>query len=110
MNPRCRAGDLCVVIDATHRCNLGRIVRIIEKHDGTGDLVFRNVGVVWQVESAQRMTWSIGKKRIRRRRGPVPDSYLKPIRGNPVLPHTRAQRSNASPDLRLTRLKEDATA
>lgn len=81
MKPRCRAGDLAVVVDATHRCNLGRIVRVLKKHDGTGDLVFRDAGFIWFVESAQRMTWSIGKKRIRRKRGPVPDLYLKPLRG-----------------------------
>ena len=78
---KCRAGDLAVVIDAYYRSNLGRIVRVIAPHDGSGDLVFTNVGPVWLVDCAQRMTWSVKGKRYRRTIGPVPDSRLQPIRG-----------------------------
>ena len=81
---KCRVGDLAVVIDAYYRSNLGRIVRVIAPHDGSGDLVFTNVGQVWLVDCAQHMTWSVKKKIYRRTSGPVPDSRLQPIRG--VLP------------------------
>jgi hypothetical protein len=84
MNPRCRAGDLAVVVDAYYRSNLGRIVKVLAPHDGQGDLVFRGVGAVWLVKSPQTMTWTIGSRRIRRKRGPVPDAYLKPIRGTSI--------------------------
>jgi hypothetical protein len=84
MESNCVAGDLAIVINAHHRCNIGRIVKVLAQHDGKGDLVFRDVGVVWLVESPQPMTWTIGKRRIRRKSGPVPDTYLKPIRGNQI--------------------------
>ncbi|NEX60630.1 hypothetical protein [Noviherbaspirillum galbum] len=82
MKPRCRAGDLAVVINAHHPSNVGHIVKVLAPDNGKGDLVFRNVGVVWLVESVRPMTWSIGSRRIRRKCGPVPDTRLKPIRGN----------------------------
>lgn len=84
MEPRCVAGDLAVVIKADHPSNIGHIVRVLAPHDGKGDLVFHNAGTVWLVESFRAMTWAIGKKRIRRKRGPVPDSLLKPIRGSHI--------------------------
>lgn len=84
MTSRCKAGDLAVVVDAYYRSNLGRIVRVIAQHDGKGDLVFRDAGVVWLVQSSQPMTWTVAGKRFRRKRGPVPDTSLKPIRGKPV--------------------------
>lgn len=84
MNSRCKAGDLAVVVDAYYRSNLGRIVRVIAPHDGKGDLVFSSAGIVWLVQSPQAMTWTVGRKRFRRKRGPVPDTCLKPIRGKPV--------------------------
>jgi hypothetical protein len=84
MEPRCRAGDLAVIIYADYRCNLGRIVRVLAQHDGKGDIAFHGVDVVWLVESSRPITWTVGTKRFRRKRGPVPDTYLKPIRGNPL--------------------------
>jgi hypothetical protein len=78
---RCKIGDMAVVIDAYHRCNLGNIVRVIEPHDGTGDLIFGSSdGHVWLVEAARPMTWTVKKKRYRRKVGPAPDNQLQPIR------------------------------
>lgn len=101
MESRCRAGDLAVVIRAHYSCNLGRIVRVLAPHDGMGDRVFHNAGVVWLVECAQPMTWSIGKKRFRRKRGPAPDSCLKPIRGTPSYAARPCQESLRPNDLKL---------
>lgn len=84
MGAQCKAGDLAIVVHAFHRGNLGRIVEVVGLHDGTGDLVFREGGVVWLVKCAQPMTWTVGKKRFRRKYGPVPDAVLKPIRGVPA--------------------------
>lgn len=78
---RCSVGDLAVVVYANHRCNLGRIVRVIAAHDGKGDMVYgAEAGPVWLVESAQPLTWNVKSRRFRRRRGPVPDCQLQPIR------------------------------
>jgi hypothetical protein len=99
METRCRAGDLAVVIHAHYPSNIGRIVRVISPQDSKGDLVFLNAGAVWLTESSQPMTWSVGKRRIRRKRGPIPDTYLQPIRGNPVIqqcPIFRSKQEQAS--------------
>lgn len=48
---RCRIGDLAVVIDAYHRCNLGTIVRIIAPHDGIGTLTITDAGHVRLVDA-----------------------------------------------------------
>lgn len=91
MDAQCKAGDLAIVVHAFHRGNLGRIVEVVGPHDGTGDLVFREGGVVWLVKCAQPMTWTVGKKRFRRKYGPVPDAVLKPIRGLPAGGETAAR-------------------
>lgn len=83
METRCKAGDLAIVVHAFHRGNVGRIVEVVAPHDGSGDLVFKEKGVVWLVKCAHPMTWSVGQRRIRRKRGPVPDTMLWPIRGMP---------------------------
>jgi hypothetical protein len=77
---KCRVGDLAVVIAAHHRSNLGRIVRILAQHDGSGSISFTGVGHVWLVDAPQSMVWSVGTKRYRRKIGPVPDCQLQPIR------------------------------
>lgn len=78
---RCRIGDLCVVVRASHRANLGHIVQVIAHYDPAEDDLGMH-GADWFVTCAVPLTWSQGKKRWRRRRGPVPDECLKPIRGN----------------------------
>ena len=77
---KCRVGDLAVVIAAHHRSNLGRIVRILAQHDGSGNISFTRVGHVWLVDAPHSMVWSVGTKRYRRKLGPVPDCQLQPIR------------------------------
>ncbi len=79
--PRCKPGDLAVVISARSTANIGRIVQIIKPDDGTHDLSFPHDQVAWIVEAHKPMTWLLNKQRIRRKRGPVPDAQLQPIRG-----------------------------
>jgi hypothetical protein len=83
----CRPGDLAVVIKAMNKQNLGRIVHVIEEHDGSGDLVLDAtvLGHIWLVEAARPLVWRRAGKRLRRRRGPAPDAYLMPVgRATPV--------------------------
>ena len=80
--PKCRVGDLAIVIKAQHKRNLGKIVRIIGLDGGNDFVVFRGYKHVWQVECVQRLFWTLGKKRFIRKLGPVPDCRLQPIRGN----------------------------
>ena len=88
MNPGCRPGDLAIVVRAVYRSNIGRIVKVVALHDGKGVLQFGNIGPVWLVACAQPMTWTKDGKRYRRKKGPVPDACLKPIRGTPPVSRT----------------------
>ena len=83
---RCRVGDLCVVVRAVHPSNLGHIVRVLAPYDPGGcDLDMDEAD--WLVESALPLTWSRGERRLwRRRRGPVPDECLQPLRDGATPP------------------------
>lgn len=82
MTTRCKAGDLAVVVSAHNSENLGQIVSVIEAYDGRGPLVFgEECGFVWLCESPLIMAWQVNDRYFRARRGPVPDSSLKPLRG-----------------------------
>jgi hypothetical protein len=78
---KCKVGDLAVVINAEHRCNIGRIVHVVAPDDGNDFIVFRGQGQVWKVTCHQPMIWRDKSKRFERRAGPVPEKYLQPIRG-----------------------------
>ena len=94
---KCKPGDLAVVVNAQHRCNIGFIVQVLEPHDGLGDIVFKGQGHVWLVKCHRPMTWYVRGKRYRRKTGPVPDSRLQPIRGQ-----GSEQRADAPVELAMT--------
>jgi hypothetical protein len=77
---KCRVGDLAVVVRADLECNIGNIVRVIAPVDGS-HAAFKGQGQVWMVECQRDMTWLVKDKTVHRRRGPVPDNRLQPIRG-----------------------------
>jgi hypothetical protein len=81
---RCKPGDLAIVIDAYNTSNLGMIVRVVGPQDLSSDLVIQDESGVWVIESPHLMAWAIGERIIYRKRGPVLDSQLKPIRGLPL--------------------------
>lgn len=78
---RCKAGDLAVVIHARNPVNIGRIVRVLQLDHGTGILTYPKDTPTWLTVSEHSMTWSVKDKRVRRKRGPIPDAQLQPIRG-----------------------------
>lgn len=80
---RCKPGDLAIVIKAKNKCNLGRIVRVIQLDQGSGVLLYPASTPTWLTESAHRMTWYVQGKRVQRKNGPIPDAQLQPVRGNP---------------------------
>lgn len=77
---RCKPGDLAVVIHAMHPENIGRIVQVIRQDNGKGPLRFHPNQNAWLVESNENMSWHVKEKLYRRKRGPVPDAQLQPIR------------------------------
>lgn len=102
MSARCKPGDIAIVVFASNTENLGSIVRIIEPHDGTGDLAFKNEScAVWLAESSKLLTWSrtVNGEKIyyRRNIGPIPDDRLVPIRGEPTGEHERKAREINAP-------------
>ena len=59
MNTRCKPGDLAIVIDAWHPCNLGTIVQVIRPADSSGDIIFdADAGLVWWCKSSRPMKWT----------------------------------------------------
>lgn len=60
---RCRVGDLAVVISADIPSNLGRIVKVLARHDGCGLLRFKRNGMVWNgVDPLSRTLSSVGRR------------------------------------------------
>lgn len=96
---RCRPGDLAVVVSACHACNIGKVVHVLQLHDGSGDIAYAKNREVWLVRGSTPLTWTKGKKRFRRKTGPVPDVQLQPIR----------RRSTGTAASRTTQLIEPAT-
>jgi hypothetical protein len=80
----CRPGDLAITVEAFNPINIGSIVRVLHKHHNQSALSVEPDDFLWYVEAAHYLTYSKGEKVFRRKRGAAPDSYLRPIRGNPL--------------------------
>lgn len=78
----CRAGDLAVIVEAHTSDNLGMIVKVLGKHRNQSACPADEV--IWLVKASQPMTYEKLGKFTHRRKGPVPDSWLHPIRGYPL--------------------------
>jgi hypothetical protein len=81
---RCQAGDIAVVVDATSRDNIGRIVTVVRRCDGEWDVPLERPGPVWLVRAWSPLTWRTASEVYRRLAGPVPDYQLQPIRPTPL--------------------------
>ena len=79
--PRCRPGDLAIVVEAFNPENLGRIVKVLRPHQPSGPLGMYDQEPIWDIESDCLMVWTVGEKVYRKRLGPCPDNQLQPIRG-----------------------------
>ena len=77
---RCKPGDLAIVVNAANKANIGRIVKVLALHDGSGPLGAIGPKPVWLVQARTSMLWTDGPKRYRLKIGPVPDLQLQPIR------------------------------
>lgn len=84
MANRCKPGDLAVVVQAQHKENLGRIVKVLKLHDRTGPLVYATDIVVWSAECPDPMKWTLNNRVYMFKEGPIPDSSLQPIRKAPA--------------------------
>ena len=78
----CKPGDLAIVVKAHNACNIGTILKVLRPNRNQSALYTARDDVLWLVEAPHPMTYDYGGTLRRRRKGPVPDSYLRPIRGN----------------------------
>ena len=79
----CSAGDLAIAIKAHNPSNIGSIVKVLRKHPNQYIIQDEIGQFIWMVEGSHLLTYTKGSRIFRMRRGAVPDSYLKPIKGQP---------------------------
>ena len=77
----CKPGDLAIIIDAYNAVNIGAIVRIIAKHKKQNAQDKEADDHLWTVIAPHPLTYAINDKLVTKRRGPAPDSTMRPIRG-----------------------------
>ena len=83
MQPRCKPGDLAIVVEAYNAGNIGTIVHVIGLYSGQNAVCAPEGDVIWLARASKLMTYAEPSTLKRRRLGPVPDSQLRPIRGLP---------------------------
>lgn len=79
---RCKIGDLAIIVNAINKQNIGKLVRVIDRHDGSQDYN----GVRWR-EDAKSCEWIIQSEGtplisypLNEKSGPFWDKWLRPIR------------------------------
>ena len=80
----CCAGDLAIAIKAHNPSNIGSIVKVLRKHPNQYIIPDEIGQFIWMVEGSHLLTYTKGGRTYRQKRGAVPDSYLKPIKGQPL--------------------------
>lgn len=81
MQPKCKPGDIAVVVEAYNKCNIGTFVHVIGLYSNQSVLTKPAGDVIWLVEAKRPMTYDVSGVLSRKRKGPVPDSQIRPIRG-----------------------------
>ena len=84
MKRNCKPGDLAIVVDAYNPANIGTIVRVIRVHPNQGAMCREPEDLLWLAAAPRPMSYDADGKIILRKKGPVPDSQLRPIRGYPL--------------------------
>ena len=79
----CSAGDLAIAIKAHNPSNIGSIVKVLRKHPNQYIIPDEIGQFIWMVEGSHLLTYTKGGRIYRQKRGAVPDSYLRPIKGQP---------------------------
>ena len=79
----CSDGDLAIAIKAYNPPNIGSIVKVLCKHPNQYIIPDKIGQFIWMVEGSHLLTYTKGGRTYRQKRGAVPDSYLRPIKGQP---------------------------
>ncbi len=77
----CKSGDLAIIIEAYNAVNIGAIVKIIGTHKNQLAMSKEAEDHLWTVIAPHPLTYEINGKLVTKRRGPAPDSTMRPIRG-----------------------------
>jgi hypothetical protein len=112
-NLRCCVGDLAVIVDAFNKCNVGKIVRVVEPYsfDKATWLTGLNDHNDWIVTCPSPLVWTNDDgRRWRRKRGPVPDFALQPIKGIPAQDQQETERPVTEQRARQSEGKEPRRA
>lgn len=92
---RCRVGDIALVVSAKNADNIGMLVEVLGPATGQPFKVAAE-GMQWQVRCAggvKGLCYQYKDGRVvALSEGPVPDAYLRPLRGGPK-PALEAQQS-----------------
>ena len=82
MIPKCYPGDLAVIVKAYNPANIGLIVKVLQFHSDQFALDAPEGDAIWTCQAHHPMVYDIGGKKRKRLKGPVPDSYMSPIKGH----------------------------
>lgn len=97
--PRCKPGDIAIIINSYFPNNIGLIVKVIKafSHDDP-NFDFPNWKSMWLVECNQMMQWDneITGRTSFRLVGPRSDAYLQPIRALPPKKRSSKKRNTLS--------------
>jgi hypothetical protein len=80
----CQPGDLAIVVEAYNPSNIGSIVRVLRSHPNQSVIAIEPGDHIWSMQATHPQAYEIKGKLVYRSSGPVPDSYLRPIRGYPL--------------------------
>ena len=81
----CKPGDLAVSVDACNTSNIGSIVRVVRSHHNQNSINHAPGDHIWLVNAPHPMTYDRDGKLFHRKKRPVPDSCLRPIRALPLV-------------------------
>jgi hypothetical protein len=82
MIPKCHPGDLAIIVNAYNQANIGLIVKVLQLHPDQFAIDAPDGDAIWTCQAHHQMVYDIGGKKRKRLKGPVPDSYMYPIKGH----------------------------
>ena len=77
----CKPGDLAVIVDAYNPENIGTFVKVLSAHKNQLALDKPEADLLWFVEGSRPMSYDVSGRIRKCKKGPAPDSSMRPIRG-----------------------------
>ena len=101
----CKPGDLAVIVTAYNLENIGTILRVMKTHKNQKAVLADKEDHIWLAVAPRPMTYEVGGKLIRRKKGAVPDSVLRPIRGLPFSQEKKKENLNLKTLIKMSTLE-----